>query len=75
MKKITLNVDALRVESFEVAEPEKPRGTILAHGPTGEESCGESYCFGECTNYDQCSAVPTCQYSCNSGPCWCLPQG
>lgn len=31
MKKVTLNIDALRVESFEVAGPERTGGTVRAH--------------------------------------------
>lgn len=75
MKKIRLQVDALRVESFEVAESAKPRGTVVANVHTDWESCAVSFCMNQCTQYDQCSAVPTCNYSCNTGPCWCIPQG
>lgn len=29
MKKLTLDIDALDVESFQTADPQRPRGTVL----------------------------------------------
>lgn len=71
MKKIRLDVDALRVESFGTAKEEAPRGTVHAHtggcagwsaGPTG---CGEWTClnYGSCDPYAEClhtGDLPTC---------------
>lgn len=74
MKKIRLEVDALRVESFETAEEERPRGTVVANNASNDESCRESFCLGDCSMYDGCSNNPTCVYSCQTGPCWCVLQ-
>jgi hypothetical protein len=62
MKKLSLQLDDLAVESFETGEPEPLRGTVRAHGDSSDCSynspmytfcnltcridCGES---GECT--------------------------
>jgi hypothetical protein len=34
MKKLSLNVDALHVETFELRAPEAAGGTVIAHAPT-----------------------------------------
>lgn len=34
MKKLSLDVDALRVESFDANPVEAPRGTVVAHAPS-----------------------------------------
>jgi hypothetical protein len=67
MKKIRLDVDALRVESFGTTKEEGARGTVLAHSgwsacPTG---CGEWTClnYGSCDPYMEClhtGDLPTC---------------
>ena len=57
MKKITLNVEALAVESFETLAEESGRGTVLAHEPTragpncGDGSIADNCVTGLCT-YD-----------------------
>jgi len=49
MKKIRLDVDALRVETFETARAGADRGTVRAHDASGQS------CPYECTR-----AEPTC---------------
>ncbi len=39
MKKLRLEMDAIRVETFEVAAAEKARGTVHGHHPTAWETC------------------------------------
>jgi hypothetical protein len=34
MKKLSLKIDELRVESFELVERKEPRGTVQAHADT-----------------------------------------
>lgn len=55
MKKVTLNVDALRVESFEAEAQARERGTVGAHLAT------HPY-LSDCLN--TCDDCPT-KYSCN----------
>jgi hypothetical protein len=74
MKKIRLEVDALRVESFETAEEERPRGTVVANDASADGSCRDSFCLGGCSYYEGCSNNGTCVESCQTGPCWCVPQ-
>jgi len=81
MKKIRLDVDELRVESFEPG-PAGVRAGVRAHeAPTEWATCrieicsGESLCAAQCTYYDGCSNQGTCVYSCQSEPCVCVPQG
>lgn len=52
MKKLTLDVDSLRVDSFQASEPEAARGTVEAHGGSVEYSCQKT-CWATC--YDTCS--------------------
>lgn len=80
MKKLRLDVDALRVESFDPVSAETRRAGVHAHMTLPTEcsclinSCGgESYCY--CTGYDGCSQQGTCAQSCRSEPCVCVPQG
>ena len=76
MKKFRLDVDELRVESFEAALAGGPRAGVRAHEDTMEVcSRAKSVCQAQCTNYDGCSNEGTCVYSCGTGPCWCIPQG
>lgn len=58
MKKLTLNVDALAVSSFETQGVEDRRGTVdgqeattLPHCATGDSTCVGA-CF--CTEYQTC---------------------
>lgn len=76
MKKLTLQVDDLRVESFETVRTEAPRGTVRGNAPTWycseQIDCTYDYgcetenvsCGGSCNG----SCVDTCGASCN-GTC------
>lgn len=64
MNKLALNVDDLRVESFETA-PEMPsRGTVMANETTGNQIiCECSYDVGTCDN----TCPNTCYNTCGCG--------
>ena len=72
MKKLTLNLDALAVESFDTAAAAEPRGTVDAHQvrPTAPESC-DYYCASQNIS-GCCTADPTCPATCqNTCPATC----
>ena len=56
MEKLTLNVEALAVESFPTAAPGEARGTVAAHGMITN---GQYTCQYLCN-----SRNPTCVYNC-----------
>ena len=77
MKKIKLDLDGLEVDSFEVAPPEQTRATVHAY-QTINDTCrncntteGPSFCPGQCSLW---GPAETCDYSCASEPCVCVPQ-
>lgn len=54
MKKLALDMDALRVESFETADGQAARGTVAAHGgATCTYPCAS--CVKTCGNPPACS--------------------
>ncbi|HEX6910301.1 MAG TPA: hypothetical protein VF142_07895 [Longimicrobium sp.] len=55
MKKLTLHLEDLRIDSFTTSPAEKPKGTVFG------EQCT---CYTQCT----CPGCPTCDASCN-GSC------
>jgi hypothetical protein len=62
MRKLTLSIEALQVESFHAVEPTAPRGTVVGH--TGEDLDGS--CKPWCSQDTVCN---TCPASCN-GTCY-----
>lgn len=66
MKKLTLNLEALRVETFEAERPPEPRGTVQGHFTSGPIAC-QDQCMtgGGCSDFgcpsEQCSGA-----ACNS---------
>jgi hypothetical protein len=52
MRKLTLNLDDLSVDSFDTTKAEKPKGTVFG------EQCT---CYTNCT----CPGCPTCDATCN----------
>lgn len=71
MKKLTLDLDALRVETFDTSPTSRgQRGTVKGHAsdrncptydyPTLEQSCMLGSCHGSCDS---------CDYSCMPGDC------
>ena len=85
MKKLTLALKALSVESFQTVPGEgRGAGTVQAHGNTHAwDSCGCSAAYDTpcCTAADptcdpSCDPCDTCDTSCAGGPyCDCLPSG
>lgn len=79
MKKIRLDVDGLKVESFDVAGEEAARAGSVHAYETVNDTCrncqatdGPSFCPDNCSYF---GPVDTCAYSCASEPCVCVPQG
>lgn len=70
MKKLSLNLDALSVETFETASEEALRGTVHGHA---------SWHYQGCTPYEPCNPVSsgtyTEDYTCDDYSCWnsCAP--
>lgn len=72
MKKLSLSLEALCVESFETVDAPRGRGTVAALGTddtlkpdcdvSGEDSCMETYC-GDYTCHT-CGAASFCGPSC-----------
>jgi hypothetical protein len=70
MKKLSLKLEELAVESFETALQEQPRGTVPAHcgvvTDLGQETCQET-CAESCN-----PCVETAGGSCEATWCSCL---
>ncbi len=86
MKKLALNVDALRVQSFATADQAVGRGTVHGEACTCQTACtcpGCPSCGDTCPNtcYETCddpscftcefSCWETCQNTCYTGLCAC----
>lgn len=68
MNKLRLQLDDLRIDSFETTPAEKPRGTVVGEQCTCYTHCtcpGGPTCDGTC--YDSCGG--TCEQSCR-GTCF-----
>ena len=67
MRKITLELDTLVVESFTTADTSASRGTVVAHDPTrAGQNCGSAFdacqtglCTGDCEPTYSPDACPT----------------
>ena len=57
MEKLKLDVEEVRVESFELAVGERGRGTIHANSPHTVPDCSALTCFVSC-------AVESCTHLC-----------
>ena len=70
MKKLSLNIDELTIESFDVAgAPRGVEGTVLGHATQGGKyTCDPAVgtCFGY-TCYETCAntCADTCNYTCD----------
>jgi hypothetical protein len=66
MKKLRLQVESLRVESFDTREQPRGRGTVQAHDTNGGtchlSECGATYCATNC--YPYCPGADTYQQTC-----------
>jgi hypothetical protein len=67
MKKMSLKVEDLAVESFDTSGAQPPRGTVVAHDSETDlvscTSCGQTYCGNSCefcTGYQTCAGWNTC---------------
>lgn len=56
MRKLSLNLDQLTVDSFDTATAEEKKGTVFG------EQCT---CHTQCT----CPGCPTCDYTCDDATC------
>lgn len=83
MKKLTLQLDELRVESFRISNQDVARGTVRGHDLTEvgcytdeAANCG-SYggtCEWPCWTYNSCGgSCNTCQGTCNCSGVTCEP--
>jgi hypothetical protein len=62
VKKLALKIDALRVESFEVAAPERTEGTVCAHADARFHNSIRTQCVtGIC---DCVITDPSCEVVC-----------
>jgi hypothetical protein len=83
MRKLTLNLEQLSVDSFDTTAVEKAKGTVVGEQCTCWTRCGQNTCPG-CPTCDNtcaytcddatCPACPTCAASCN-GTCDCPTAG
>ncbi|HEX6040202.1 hypothetical protein [Longimicrobium sp.] len=66
MKKLSLDLDTLSVETFETAAGATERGTVHGHGPT--------WPYNGCTANEPCLPVShpdhTVDYTCDDYSCW-----
>jgi hypothetical protein len=60
MKKLELNLDEIRVESFHPAAPEGRAGTVRGHGSSEDPSCTYEN-RSECVN---CNTIYSCNITC-----------
>lgn len=72
MKKLRLELDEIEVETFEVAEARKERGTVHGHHPTAWETC-----TCECSADTACdsNAAPCSGHPLSCGPTDCNDTG
>jgi hypothetical protein len=80
MRKLSLNVNDLQVESFDTSTLERERGTIRGHGPSEScltdicgYGCSGNWCAGESTAPCQAGtyAGRTCDTTCAQLLCGC----
>lgn len=74
MKKMSLKVEDLAVESFDTSAGQPPRGTVVAHDSETDllscTSCGNTYCGQSCewcSGYNTCANWNTCAAGCTGG--------
>ncbi|HSU17150.1 pinensin family lanthipeptide [Longimicrobium sp.] len=70
MRKMKLDVDDLRVTSFETHVEEKERGTVRGHVATEWNTCEGGTCNGQQTCWDSCDGVCGTYYCVTDGSCW-----
>ncbi len=77
MRKLRLQLDDLRIDSFDTTPVEKAKGTVFGEQCTCYTQCtcpGCPTCDGTCPNTcDDASCVATCHASCNGtcdASCW-----
>ena len=69
MKKLSLHLDDLTVESFDTSAPAPARGTVQGHDHSDPSNCDNSG-FCSCNGYPcdtytcRCTDPDTCAYSC-----------
>jgi hypothetical protein len=73
MKKLTLNVDALEVQSFATVEMEAERGTVQGQQQCTCYTCtcpGCATCYGTCPNTCAVTCPNTCWETCDDASCY-----
>ncbi|HEX6747620.1 MAG TPA: hypothetical protein VF092_10055 [Longimicrobium sp.] len=89
MKKLSLDLADLRIESFQTAPAERTAGTVRGHIPVWSEGAYDSNCCEDtqadtCADSCGCTVGYSCPYSCIcpshhatacglAGTCGCLP--
>lgn len=71
MKKLSLRIDALAVESFTTQTPEPTKGTVLAHSYVPCNTADAQTCrfYNTCGGGDSCNGLETCNLNCQpQGP-------
>lgn len=73
MRKVSLDVSALRVETFETEDPSKARGTVQGHDYT-QFSCPRTQCGEECPS-GPAPCYPTLAWTNGQVACFCNDTG
>jgi hypothetical protein len=71
MKKLTLRVETLVVESFSTRAPEPQEGTVFAHSYVPCNTFDEQTCrnYNTCGGFmDSCNGLETCNLNCQPQP-------
>ena len=73
MKKLSLNLDQLTVDSFDTVAPAARRGTVVGEQCSCQTVCSCPGCptcvYTECNNNTCINTCNTCDWSCG-GSCW-----
>jgi hypothetical protein len=67
MKKLSLKLDQLHVDSFDTTPTEKRKGTVFGEQCTCWTQCGQNTCPGCPTCDNTCAG--TCPYTCDDNTC------
>ena len=75
MRKISLDVNALKVETFETADDQpQARGTVEGHAPTQLISCPQTQCGAGCAS-GAAPCYPTLAWTNGQHACFCNDTG
>ena len=74
MRKLRLEIDALKVDTFDAGSDDRANGTVRGHDTIETEWCtGYPYCVSKkCqTPYDTCYGSCDCTQTCGTSPVEC----